>query len=79
MASRGSRSAGSKTFPSWPCRCRGSHSVRGVVLDPFAGTGTVGRVAVQLGRDAVLCDLSGKYLAEHARARTSRVQTELVG
>jgi DNA modification methylase len=34
----------------------------GVVLDPFAGSGTVGRVANRLGRRAVLIDLSADYI-----------------
>jgi DNA modification methylase len=40
----------------------------GVVLDPFAGTGTVGMVAQSLSRRAVLIDLNGEYL-EQALAR----------
>jgi len=36
----------------------------GVVLDPFAGTGTVGLVAQHLGRRAVLIDLSADYLVQ---------------
>ena len=36
----------------------------GVVLDPFAGTGTVGMVAQQLSRRAVLIDLNAEYLAQ---------------
>lgn len=35
-----------------------------VVLDPFAGSGTVGLVAQRLGRKAVLIDLSEEYLAQ---------------
>lgn len=35
----------------------------GVVLDPFSGTGTVGQVAVELGRDAVLIELNPVYVA----------------
>lgn len=34
----------------------------GVVLDPFGGSGTTGRVATGLGRDAWLIDLDGKNL-----------------
>jgi DNA modification methylase len=34
-----------------------------VVLDPFAGAGTVGLVAERLGRDAILIDLSPTYAA----------------
>jgi len=37
--------------PSSPC----------VVLDPFAGSGTVGMVAGGLGRDAILIELNGDY------------------
>lgn len=35
--------------------------VGGRVLDPFAGTGTVGEVALDLGRDAVLIELNPEY------------------
>ena len=41
------------------------------VLDPFAGSGTVGEVAEQNGRDAVLIELSPAYV-ELARARTAQ-------
>ncbi len=34
------------------------------VLDPFAGSGTTGRVAQRFGRKAVLIDLSGEYLQQ---------------
>jgi DNA modification methylase len=34
----------------------------GTVLDPFAGSGTVGRVANRLGRRAILIDLSAEYI-----------------
>lgn len=36
----------------------------GVVLDPFAGTGTVGLVAQNLGRRALLIDLNAEYLRQ---------------
>jgi DNA modification methylase len=42
--------------------------VGGVVLDPFAGAGTTGLVADQLGRDSILIELSADY-AEIARRR----------
>ncbi|NQU09590.1 site-specific DNA-methyltransferase [bacterium] len=32
------------------------------VLDPFGGSGTVGMVALELGRDAILCELNPDYL-----------------
>ena len=43
----------------------------GVILDPFAGTGTVGQVAAVEGRDCVLVDLSAVYL-DIARQRLTR-------
>ena len=49
-----------------------------VVLDPFAGTGTTGMVAVKHGRRAVLCDVSRTYLTECAAERTSEVQVDLL-
>ncbi|MCY3677925.1 MAG: DNA methyltransferase, partial [Gemmatimonadetes bacterium] len=39
-----------------------------VVLDPFAGSGTVALVANEMGRGAILCEISHKY-AEMARQR----------
>lgn len=50
----------------------------GVVLDPFAGSGTTGRVALRLGRSAILCDLSREYLTTCARERTSGIQVDLL-
>lgn len=35
----------------------------GVVLDPFAGSGTTGQVALELGRSAVLIELNAEYVA----------------
>jgi site-specific DNA-methyltransferase (adenine-specific) len=54
------------TFPSKlvePCVKAGSPA-GGVVLDPFAGSGTVGMVAQSLSRRAVLIDLNGEYLVQ---------------
>lgn len=45
---------------------------RGVVLDPFGGSGTTGAVAAQLGRDAVLIDLDARN-ADLARQRIAGV------
>jgi DNA modification methylase len=39
------------------------------VLDPFAGSGTVGQVAIELGRKAVLIELNPEYI-ELAKDRT---------
>lgn len=44
----------------------------GVVLDPFAGSGTVGRVAQRLSRRAVLIDLNADYLVQ-AMARNADI------
>ena len=40
------------------CQCDAGESVPCLVLDPFAGSGTVGEVAYKLGRRFVLCDLA---------------------
>lgn len=34
----------------------------GVVLDPFAGSGTTGKVALELGRSAILIELNPEYI-----------------
>jgi site-specific DNA-methyltransferase (adenine-specific) len=43
-----------------PCSC-GAPTVPGVVLDPFMGSGTVGLVAEQLGRDWLGIELNAEY------------------
>lgn len=48
-----------------------------IVLDPFAGSGTTGKVALENNRRAVLGDKSREYLEEHVRDRTT-VQMALV-
>jgi DNA modification methylase len=64
------------TFPEeLPRRCILAASRPGdLILDPFAGSGTVGRVAVELNRRAVLLDLA---YHDHADKRTRRVQRSL--
>jgi len=44
-----------------------------VVLDPFLGSGTVGKVAQDLGRDWIGIELSPEY-CEMARKRTMHRQ-----
>ena len=53
-------------------------SGRSLVLDPFAGAGTTGLVATQLGRDFLGIELSPKY-AEMARERIARALANPAG
>jgi hypothetical protein len=48
-----------------------------LVLDPFAGSGTTGKVALELGRRPVLLDISRRYLADFAASRAAAVQGKL--
>jgi DNA modification methylase len=51
------------TFPAdliKPCILAGSKA-DDIILDPFAGSGTTGEVALELGRSAVLIELNPKY------------------
>ena len=53
------------TFPPdliKPCILAGSKS-NDTILDPFAGSGTTGQVALELGRKAILIELNPKYIA----------------
>ena len=54
----------SATITGYACACpdNTAPSTPGVVLDPFAGTGTVPMVARALGRTGIGVDLSGDYL-----------------
>ena len=48
----------------WQPTCKCNAEVRpATVLDPFAGSGTVGLVADRLGRDAILIELNPEYAA----------------
>lgn len=44
------------------CRCDVGEPVPCVVLDPFGGSGTTGKVAIELGRRAVLVELNPDYV-----------------
>lgn len=60
------------TFPDdliKPCILAGC-TIGGIVLDPFAGSGTTGQVALELGRKAVLIELNPKYV-ELIKQRTN--------
>lgn len=50
------------------CKCDPLPPIRCVTLDPFSGSGTTGKVAMDLGRDYIGIDLNGEYLPM-ARAR----------
>jgi DNA modification methylase len=54
--------------PELPERCiKAGSSEGGLVLDPFAGSGTVGMVANRLSRRAILIDLNPEYLKQQMR------------
>lgn len=44
------------------CECQQSQVISCTVLDPFAGSGTTGQVAIELGRKAILIELNPKYV-----------------
>lgn len=44
-----------------PCILAGSPK-NGIVLDPFAGSGTTAQVALRHGRKAILCELNSEYV-----------------
>jgi len=58
----------------WQKTCHGheSRAVPGIVLDPCAGSGTVGFVARRAGRRFILSDISPVYMDEIALARAAR-------
>jgi len=67
------------TFPEdliKPCILAGSPK-EGIVLDPFFGSGTTGRVAEMLGRDYIGIELNPEYI-EISEKRTMNVQKEFV-
>lgn len=51
------------------CKCKTDERKPGVVLDMFSGSGTTFIVAKELGRDAIACEQSAKYLAISDRRR----------
>lgn len=46
------------------CKCDCPDTVPGVVLDPFAGSGTTGKVALEYGRRAILIELNPEYVKQ---------------
>jgi len=63
--------------PELPERCiKAGSPEQGVVLDPFAGSGTVGLVANRLSRRAILIDLNPAYL-EQQMSRNAQIPVGL--
>ncbi len=66
--SGGGRIDGTSKTIGWQPSCKCERDVRykshtfPVVLDPFAGSGTTGAVALELGRKAILIELNPKYI-----------------
>jgi len=68
------------TFPEKlvePCILAGSKP-GDVVFDPFAGSGTTGRVAIRYGREFIGCELNFKYIHEISHKRLT-VQPMMLG
>lgn len=68
------------TFPEKliePCILAGC-PIGGVVLDPFFGSGTTGRVATRLNRQYLGIELNPEYI-EIANKRTDNIQMSLIG
>jgi site-specific DNA-methyltransferase (adenine-specific) len=68
------------TFPPElirPCILAGCPTV-GTVLDPFGGSGTTGQVAMEEGRNAILCELNADYVGL-IRKRIDGVTPSLFG
>jgi DNA modification methylase len=77
VATQPFRGAHFATFPPKliePC-ILASAPPRGIVLDPFGGSGTVGVVARDLGRDFILIELNPEY-CDMARKRISDMFTQ---
>ena len=60
------------------CSCGREDVKPCVVLDPFAGSGTTGMVAIKHGRDFVGLDLNGEYLHDLATERVNEIQRVLL-
>jgi DNA modification methylase len=62
------------------CLCPGDEIKPCVILDPFGGSGTTGRVAIELNRRAVLVDItySGAGYKPLAEERLSGVQRQMI-
>ena len=66
------------TIGWWPsCECAAGDPVPATVMDPFAGAGTTGLVAQDMGRDAILLEISPEY-AEMAHQRIGGIFARIV-
>ena len=54
------------------CKCETTETRPALVVDPFGGSGTTGKVAKALGRNAVLADISKEY-CELAKKRVGSI------
>lgn len=82
VATAGYEGAHFATYPPdliLPCVLAGSHP-GDVILDPFAGSGTTGEVAILHGRYPILCELNpsyGKLIEKRCEAAIKRVSAPL--
>lgn len=60
------------------CECDAGDPVPATVFDPFAGSGTTGRVAERLGRNSILIDVSPTYVYKLMPERLAGVQKAMV-
>jgi site-specific DNA-methyltransferase (adenine-specific) len=80
VPTRSYRAAHFATFPPdliRPCILAGCPT-GGTVLDPFGGSGTTGQVAMEEGRNAILCELNEDYVGL-IRKRIGGVTPSLFG
>jgi DNA modification methylase len=59
------------------CTCNAGEPIPAIVCDPFNGSGSTGKAALQLNRSYVGVDISKQYLEELAPERLSNIQIEL--
>lgn len=59
------------------CNCDAGEPIPATVLDCFNGSGTSGKVALQLGRSYIGIDVSQEYLTDLAPQRMSNIQMEM--
>ena len=72
------RIGGTNTTLGWQptCDCDAGEPVPCIAIDPFSGSGTVGKVCAALGRDYIGIDLSAEY-NDMALERIDGTQIEL--